>query len=261
MTAEREARLTALGFEWNPGANCIGNPRHAVWETQLARLVAYKAEHGDCNVPQGWVKDLRLGRWVADQRKRKRKLDRGEPSEGMTAERETRLTALGFTWDGPNIGGHPKEVVWEAQLARLVAYKAEHGDCNVPQRWVEDPRLGRWVKMQRQYKKGLVRGEPREGMTAVRMARLTALGFNWKPLTGSRTSNAKQPQWDAQLARLADYKSAHGDCNVPQGWAADPGLGRWVDKQRQYKRKLDRGEPSNGMTVERAELAMDGTVI
>jgi hypothetical protein len=31
---------------------------------------------------------------------------------------------------------------WEAQLARLAAYKAEHGDCNVPQRWAEDPQLG-----------------------------------------------------------------------------------------------------------------------
>ena len=29
----------------------------------------------------------------------KKKLDRGEPCEGMTAERAARLTALGFAWD------------------------------------------------------------------------------------------------------------------------------------------------------------------
>ena len=34
-----------------------------------------------------------------DQRAHKRKLDRGEPSEGMTAERAARLTALGFVWE------------------------------------------------------------------------------------------------------------------------------------------------------------------
>jgi hypothetical protein len=33
------------------------------------------------------------------QRKRKRKLDRGEPSEGMTAERAAKLEALDFAWE------------------------------------------------------------------------------------------------------------------------------------------------------------------
>jgi hypothetical protein len=59
-------------------------------------------------------------------------------------------------------------------------------------------------------------------------------------------------RWEAQLARLAVYKAAHGDCSVPQRWAEDPQLGRWVHKQQTFKRKLDRGEPSRGMTVERA---------
>jgi hypothetical protein len=71
----------------------------AGWEAQLARLVAYKAAHGECSsVPRGWAEDPRLGRWVDNQRKLKRKLDRGEPSGGMTAERVARLTALGFAW-------------------------------------------------------------------------------------------------------------------------------------------------------------------
>jgi hypothetical protein len=102
----------------------------AKWEAQLARLVAYKVEHGNCNVPQGWAEDPRLARWVRTQRVLKRKLDRGEPSEGMTAERAARLTALGFAWSLP-AGGRPKEAGWEAQLARLVTYKAAHGDGSV----------------------------------------------------------------------------------------------------------------------------------
>jgi hypothetical protein len=67
------------------------------WEAQLARLAAYKAEHGDCNVPHGWAYP-RLGRWVATQRQGKKALDRGEASDGMTAARAARLTALGFVW-------------------------------------------------------------------------------------------------------------------------------------------------------------------
>jgi hypothetical protein len=88
------------------------------WEAQLARLVAYKAEHGDCNVPQGWAEDRKLATWVHTQRR----------SEGMTEERAATLTVLGFIfWSAA-------DVAWEAQLARLAAYKAEHGDCGIPRR-------------------------------------------------------------------------------------------------------------------------------
>jgi hypothetical protein len=39
---------------------------------------------------------------------------------------------------------------------------------------------------------------------------------------------------------------------VPKGWAEDPRLGSWVKPQRAGKMALDRGEPSAGMTAERA---------
>ena len=83
-------------------------PNEAGWAAQLARLAVYKAEQGDCNVPRDWAEDPRLGSWVHQQRVCKRKLDRGEPSEGMMAERAAQLTALGFTWHLP-AGGRPKE--------------------------------------------------------------------------------------------------------------------------------------------------------
>jgi hypothetical protein len=247
ITAARVARLDALGFEWNPGLKgCGAKPNETLWEAQLARLTTYKTAHGDCNVPRGWAEDPWLGGWVCKQRVSKRKLDRGEYSEGMTAERASRLMALGFAWNGTT--AHPNEVEWESQLARLAAYKAAHGDCNVPKSWAEDPRLGRWVNKQRALKWRLDHGEPSAGMTAARAARLTALGVAWE---ASRRS-FEEKNWELQIARLVNYKAAHGDCNVPVGWAEDPRLGSWVDAQRQSKRKLDRGEPRKGMTVERA---------
>ena len=69
------------------------------------------------------------------------------------------------------------EAGWEAQLAKLKKYKRQHGDCCVPSRWAEDPQLGGWVQRQRKFKKALDRGEPCEGMTAARVAWLTALGL------------------------------------------------------------------------------------
>jgi hypothetical protein len=148
IMAERVGRLAALGFDWDPPR---GPQNRGLWDAQLARLAAYKVAHGDCNVPTKWVEDPRLGGWVGNQRNFKRKLDRGEPSHGMTVERAAKLTALGFTWDplaaggGQSIESRSKDAQWEAQLAQLAAYRAEHGDCNVPARWTEDPRLATWI--------------------------------------------------------------------------------------------------------------------
>jgi hypothetical protein len=86
----------------------------------------------------------------------------------MTAARVERLTALGFAWT-------PDDIRWDAQFARLEAYQAVHGDCNVPRRWVEDQTLATWVQKQRQTKKQFDRNE--SGMTAARVERLSQLGF------------------------------------------------------------------------------------
>ena len=117
----------------------------------------------------------------------------------------------------------------------------EHGDCNVPEHWAEDPPLGNLVHKQRTLKKQLDRGKPGVGMTVERVARMTALGFAW---------GANEDVWDAQLAWLTVYKVVHGDCNSPKGWAKDPPLGNWVNRQRTLKNKLDLGEPGKEMTVE-----------
>ena len=149
---------------------------------------------------------------------------------------------------------------WEAQLAWLAAYEAAHGDCKVPRRWPEDPRLANWVDNQRYNKKRLDRGECGLGMTAERAAKLEALGFCWDR-QGSGSHVPDDTKWEAQLARLAAFKVAHGDCSVLQGWGDDPRLTSWVNQQRSLKEKLDRGEPSKGLTAERvAKLEVLGFV-
>jgi hypothetical protein len=47
----------------------------------------------------------------------------------------------------------------------------------VPQIYAANEPLGNWVAKQCKLKKALDRGEPCEGMTAARVARLTALGL------------------------------------------------------------------------------------
>ena len=75
---------------------------------------------------------------------------------------------------------------WGGKFSKLAAYQARHGDCNVPYKWADDPKLGKWVDNQRSLKKLLDRGEPKcKGMTAARAAKLSKLGFAWEELPES----------------------------------------------------------------------------
>ena len=90
------------------------------WEAQLAKLRKYRRKHGDWNVPRGWAEDPPLGRWVDTQRQGKKALDRGEPSQGMTAARAAKLEALGFDWELPARGA----------TARSTAVTMQDGRCS-----------------------------------------------------------------------------------------------------------------------------------
>ena len=174
-------------------------------------------------MPNRWAEELGLGSWVSKQRTRKKALDHGEPSEGMTAARAAKLEALGFAWElsaaarsKQQSKGNRDDAGWEAQLTKLKAYKRKHGDCNVPQGWAEDKPLGSWVNNQRVRKRALDHGEPSEGMTAARVAKLDALGFAWElsaaAISKQRREAARDDAgWEAQLAKLKAYKTRHGD--------------------------------------------------
>uniref|UniRef100_A0A7S4V8J0 Helicase-associated domain-containing protein n=1 Tax=Ditylum brightwellii TaxID=49249 RepID=A0A7S4V8J0_9STRA len=73
-------------------------------------------------------------------------------------------------------------------------------------------------------------------MTAERADMLNSLGFTWK---------VHEDNWHEMLEDLKEYKERHGDYLVPQKYAPNPALGRWVKLQRKvYKRMLGGGKPS-----------------
>ena len=153
----------------------------AGWEAMRAGLAHFEAEHGHCRVPQKHPADPTLGRWVSSQRVAKKKMDGGNPSPGITAERVAKLEAIGFEWSlraGEKRAGGGHEAGWEAMRARLLALKAEHGHCRVPSKWTANPKLGRWVANQRAAKKRLDHGHPSPGITSERVAKLEAIGFD-----------------------------------------------------------------------------------
>jgi hypothetical protein len=42
--------------------------------------------------------------------------------------------------------GKKLQAKWDDMFERLIAYKNEHGDCLVPNRYAKDPQLGSWGK-------------------------------------------------------------------------------------------------------------------
>jgi hypothetical protein len=130
----------------------------------------------------------------------------------LSAKRKARLDELGFVWDA-------RESTWETRFAELGCYKERFGDCNVPALWKESPKLGHWVRFQRNAND--VGKLPSECKT-----RLDELGFVWGALDAA---------WETGFTELRQYRDIHGNCNVPAVCKDNPKLGRWVHTQRVLK--------------------------
>ena len=197
-------------------ARCVENLGDN-WDERYGELKAYKEKYGHCNVPQGWPEPTPLGRWVTRQR---------QNMDSLTKDRVKRLNDFGFVWN-------PLEANWEEMFEALVEYKKRTGDCNVPAKWAETPKLGIWVNTQRQRK---------DRLTPDRIKQLNDLGFVWDLIDAL---------WEEMFEALVEYKKRTGDCNVPQGWSENPQLGIWVNTQRQRKDRLtpDRYKRLNDLEI------------
>ena len=179
LSAERKAKLDALGFVWSLRNKRIDDH----WDEMFGQLVQYKAKHGDCLVPSRFEENLRLGKWVETQRYEYTKLRRAatqveeEPKKSsgttteanaaaaslagkrmtsprLTEERIKRLEGIGFEWKVKHKMKRYYARIWDQMYQRLLQFKAENGHCLVPKRYPADIKLGTWVHTQRiQYRK------------------------------------------------------------------------------------------------------------
>jgi hypothetical protein len=207
-----------------------GDLRRPSWEDRLSELVAYHRIYGNCNVPQRYRENIKLGKWVTTLRQQYK----GNRSPLSTLRIQT-LESLGFEWDS-------RVTSWEDRLSELADYRKIHGRCNVPRRFTENTKLGTWVANQRnQYR--LHREGKTSPMTALRIQALERLGFEWDSFSAA---------WEVRLSELADYRKIHGHCNVPYSYSENTKLGYWIHKQRsQYKLHLE-GKKST-MTASRIQ--------
>lgn len=213
LSQDRVDRLNEIGFNWtssgNKGRKRVSKSNEQKWEARLNELIEYKSKHGHCNVNTGG-KEGKLGDWVHTQR--------GQYRDGnISQDRVDRLNAIGFAWYAK---GAPASEVWEERFNDLASHISQHGSCDgIPTK----SQLWTWIRWQwYRYKIGKLSRE--------HIDRLESIGL---PLV----SKLPKTPWGTRFDELVEYKSKHGDTDVPEGC----GLGYWVRWQRQ---RFRRGELS-----------------
>lgn len=67
------------------------------------------------------------------------------------------------------------------------------------------------------------------------------------------SSSDNEERWNERYSELVEYKSQHGNCNVPYNWPANRTLSQWVKRQRHQYKLRQEGKHSN-LTQEREDL-------
>lgn len=154
VTAERRAMLNNLDPDWDP-------PWPQVWQRGYRNAVAFRNAHGHLKVPRTHKAPdgHHLGEWINTQRRQK---------DQLTQLQIQRLDALGMSW----IPTAPHETAWQTGLSEARSYLAEHGNLQVPQRYVTEDgyRLGIWINNLRRRK---------DKLNADRIRTLNAIGMRW----------------------------------------------------------------------------------
>jgi hypothetical protein len=90
MSKQRLEALQKLDFTWSL--------RDKVeWKLRYEELLLFKSQHGHCLVPSHYEQNVKLGTWVANQRKHYRLYQEGKQNM-MTQNRIDMLNEVGFKW-------------------------------------------------------------------------------------------------------------------------------------------------------------------
>lgn len=100
--------------------------------------------------------------------------------------------------DVANSNGNSGKKSWDEHFAALVVFRDEHGHCNVPYNWLQDPSLSWWVSDQRKRQARLPEDQK---------AKLDEIGFSFENPKKLR----EQQQWEEHFNELKTYKEEKGN--------------------------------------------------
>ncbi len=206
FTPEREQMLIDLGMIWNTN--------DYLWQRNYDAAKSYFSEHGDLEVPKGWIQDgVKLDNWLHDLRKKYRHDPhvRGK----LTDEQIAQMDDLGMRWESK------KNLAFEKGYVYAKAYSAEHGAADAPFFYVTEDgyKLGVFLsKCREKYAKGK--------LSETEMERLEAINMVW--------SKSRKNDWDDCFESVREYYLEHGTLAIPTDYTVDGvWLNKWLNEQRQ----------------------------
>jgi hypothetical protein len=235
-------------------------------------LKRYKQTHGDCSVSQNAKENKQLSAWVRTQKRQYQLMQEGKHSH-MSQARADLLDELDFEWVGVK-----RDQFWKDRYNELVQFNAKNGHIKVPEKYLPAPKLQSWLHAQRRLLKLKMEGK-KTALTEDRVKLLAAVGVDEEKKNSTATWMERFNQLKGKIVssdimiRIAnpvihstqspncslslyttfiEYKEKHGNCNVPQKYPDNPGLGRWVDNQKSQHKKLYEGKPTH-LTIERIQ--------
>jgi len=233
LSKERVDKLNRINFKWHGSGQ--------KWIDHYHDLVAFFEQNGHSKVPLEYKLNLKLGRWVQDQRNAYRLMKEGKKSS-MTNEKIEKLEALQFHW-----AVRPRET-WETHYQCLKEFYQKNGNCLVPQRYEPNMSLGEWCRTQRKQYKLYMEDKNKQGCTITdeKVRLLNEISFEWKV-------KASPEDWMTRYNELGQYVEEYGDANVPKVFEPNRALGNWVQRQRKDYKLFQARKPTK-ITMERIEL-------
>ncbi len=170
---------------------------------------AYFLEHGDLKVPFKYIVrgDKKLGEWVLRIR--------ASYKEGkLSNEQIEKLEKIGMVFQ-------VEVVSWDEWYDEANSYYLEHGDLEVPSRYVtpSDRRLGAWINNQRKlYVDGKLSQDQIDRLLKIKMR------------------FGKLELWEQYYSLAKAYFLEHGNLDIRGNYIASNGekLGQWILVQRQF---------------------------
>ena len=204
---EHKEKLDAIGFEWSI--------RDTSWEVMFDKLKAFYEKEGHSLVPHHYEGSTRLSEWVYRQR---------QYTHRLSEEQIEKLNKIDFVWKEGMEKLQDKN--WRKMFGELKAFHKTHGHSRVPSHSKKYPRLSSWVLRQRSKKKTLEKWK---------LEKLDQVDFQWS----EDIRKEKRKNWIFMYSKLKKFKAEKGHCNVPSFFEEDEKLGRWVETQRIYRKKME----------------------
>ena len=143
------------------------------FEVMFAKLLAYKEEHGQPNVPVKYQKDVQLGGWVSGLRTKKKQYDKDLGVAAMDLDEEAAWTLPGGGVDGKLPARDNAAAAADASIANNQG----------------TPGVG-----------------SQKYLTHDRIQRLNSIGFAWS----MAKPKAKPKSWEERLEELKNHHAEHG---------------------------------------------------